>query len=68
MEWREHGEFKLKSVRGIKCKRNKMIISILGKFDVEGLFLDLAFIQDHQRENSTYNIVLHTIDTRVGIA
>ena len=68
MERGEHGEFKLESVRGIKCKRNKMIISILGEFDVEGLFLELAFTGDHQRRHSTYNIVLHTIDTRVGIA
>ena len=49
MEWGEHGEFKLESVHGIKCKRNKMIISILGKFDVEGLFLNLAFIEERQR-------------------
>ena len=48
MKWGEHGEFKLESVRGIKCKRNKMIISILGEFDVEGLFLRLAFIKDDQ--------------------
>ena len=68
MEWGEHGEFELESIRGIKCKRNKMIISILGEFDVEGLFLNLAFIEDHQSRHSTYNIVLHSIDTRVGIA
>ncbi len=49
MEWGEHGEFKLKSVPGIKCKRNKMIVSILGKFDGEGLFFKLAFIEERQR-------------------
>ena len=48
MEWGEHGEFKLECVRGIKYKRNKMIISILGQFDVEGLFLSLACIKDDQ--------------------
>lgn len=64
----EHGEFKLESVRGINCKRNKTIISILGEFDVEGLFLNLAFLEDRRHRYSTYNIVLHTIDTRVGIA
>ena len=68
MKWGEHGEFKLESVRGIKCKRNKMIISILGEFDVEGLFLKLAFIEDRRRRQGTYNIVLYTIDTRVGKA
>ena len=68
MEWGEHGELELESVRGIKCKRNKMIISILGEFDVEGLFLKLVSVEDNQRRHSTYNIVLHTINTRVGIA
>ena len=68
MERGEHGEFKLDSVRGINCKRNKMIVSILGEFNVEGLFLNLAFIVDRRRRHSTYNIVLHTINTRVGIA
>ena len=38
MKWGEHGEFKLESVCGINGKRSKMIISILGEFDVEGLF------------------------------
>ena len=68
MERREHGEFKLESVRGIKCKRNKLIISILGEFDVEGLFLSLAFIKDDQHWHSTYNIILHTVNARIGIA
>lgn len=64
----EHGEFQLESVRGIKCKRNKMIISILRQFDVEGLFLSSAFVKDDQHGHSTYNIIFHTIDARIGIA
>ena len=68
MKWGEHGELKLESVWGINGKRSEMIISILGEFDVEGLFLTLAFLEGLRRRQGTYNIVLYTIDTRVGIA
>lgn len=41
---REHGKFKLQSVRGINLERTEMIVRILRDLDVEGLRQELALL------------------------